>query len=279
MNSTNQAAIDRAAELVSAVEAGDGPWAHAARDAQDIIDSLLARSRAALFPSDVPRLEADAYSAMGHYSAGFPTGPDFGRRMADLHGRALGSFQGLAALIRTPEIRNKVGSVATVQAVVLARNAAEMHEEAVCTFELTIARQLEAADHALTPIAREIIAAHALTARLAAAKVRNQQAAAAALERIETERKAAEEATAMELGRAALAATEEAARLTAEANAAARRSRELRAERLKGWLKSSGLTTLRIGRAIWQVKEIISQADRMTDAQLAMYEAALRDRR
>lgn len=276
-NKPDLAALDA---LVAAVENPELEiWAHAAEQARRAIEAARAPAHAQIFPDTIARLDGSAYSALAYHSELAPGGEAYGRTMADVHRRALGTHPELATLMRCPEERARVRAAAQNGAARLAREPGPYSDEVLTRYEIEIARQLVAAEHELVSHARVVLACDELARRLDTAITKHKERAAAALSLAEERRRAALRARAEESARRTAEATAEAERLDAESKRAARRARQVRGEGIMERFEALGITEIRVahgdGHEVWRADFIRGNAQVMADVQLARIESAL----
>lgn len=275
-NQENHSPAASATALADAAEALelDAAWSAPVAEAKASNAGLRAVAIARIYPAEIAPAPSDAWAALSRYEARLPR-LGYGVALLQLHARALASFPALAQLIRSPECRADVGAAAATQAVVLARPAHELAEEAITAFDRELAAQLVHAGHELAPAARDLLLAAELERRVDAAKARHAEHAAAVLRHAEEERRAAEEARAEELARDANAAAEEARRLDLEAAAARENARRLAGEELARKIRASRLTDLIVAGRLYDAEQVAATAPRMTLESIASYSAAL----
>lgn len=274
-----------AVEAFEALETG-AAWAEPARAANEAIAALMAGARATIFPATLLRVSPTAIATMTFYvEPHMAKTPGYGAALSRLHERALASGDDeLGQLLRTREIIARIG-VAAGRSVVgnpdkgisIAADRERLAAPARQAYELAIAGQLIAANHALAPAARDLLAAVELAGRVAASQARQEAHGRAELERAELERRRVEAARAVEAGRAAADAQAQAQRLEGEALSARRNARRLRGERFAAKLRASGLDSLHVNGATYGAQEVanLAAADGFSDERLEALEDAL----
>lgn len=251
-----------------ALDAPSWPAAFAAAKSSRDADHAAAEER--LFPFEVAPVPGDAIAAYSHYIGRFAVS-SYAAELAQLHGRSLRTHPALATLCRSAEAQADVVSAVAATSPppapgeTFARAAARVGEIARRRYQLTIAQQIAAVDdHEFVGAARGYVAAIANGDRLDALKARRDEhvrvaEAEAEAERLEAEQAAERERQAAECERELAA---ELANRSRDGVTAAERRRLAEAVQLRVRLRASGLTSLRVGGALYGAREL---ALRVTD--------------
>lgn len=231
--------MNTASDLVTALEALElgAAFAEPVASAGKAIAAQRASAIDELFPVAISPTPSDAFAAFEFHTRRTINSTSLDQVVVGLHARSLRSWPALASLCRARDVLRDVGAAAARGLVAQGRRSMaevqrEVAEPRVASFMGAIAEQLIAADHELSGAARRLLEAEALAERMAAAKARQEEHAAAELARLEEERQAIERARQAELDQVAVEAQAEAERLKHAATAAAHKARGERAKML-----------------------------------------------
>ncbi len=259
------------------------PWSAMLESAVLQLATERAAADAIVFSTEIQPLTADVivtYETLTRRTEAM----GYDRAMAGYHARAVVSHPLLASCFRTSECLADIRGAAMIG--VGPSDERETHFAAgaraasasVERYRIAIAAQLAAVDgHELQGAARSLLGAVTLALRLDAARQCHEQYAAAELERVNAERRAAARGviaqTVARVREAQAAATDAAAK----AAQTAAQYRLARADALSERLKLSGLTDLRTGEhgGIYGVDDLAATVRGMSIESLAKFELAL----
>ena len=172
------------------------PWAEALAADRSAITAREAAADAVAFPLALGILSADLV-AKWSFVTGRLGAAGYGEALAAHHGRELHADPAFAALLRAPETLEDVGVAAARFAHPMTNTETHQVAEqraavaAIARYKLTIARQLATLDGDLGDAGRALLECAEATAWLDAEEQRREQLAAAELERVADEQKAA----------------------------------------------------------------------------------------
>jgi hypothetical protein len=293
-------------ELVAAVESADAAcavaesleigsaWSSPVEAVKSAIAAIAAITVSVLFPIEITSMPADAIAAFAWHT-GRLAAAGYGEALASIHRRAMNTFPALAALCRSADAVSDVGASAAQFAAPAdqlephAAAGARAAADACARYQRAIAAQLVDAPDELGAAARALVHADDLSARLTSTVARHEAHAAAELERVDAEQRAAARAIAEESARRVRDAEAAASEATAAAKRAANdlrlahadalvarlRARLEAASRTKDRARRGELEALRTRETLHDVESVIANARGMSAERIAWFTAAL----